>query len=91
MEILFVQFDIENTKITISSENPEQEQAVEDLNIDDTGIKLSIGFNVSYLIDAISACQGEIVRLGLHDENSSALIRAPSDPESKYVVMPMRL
>ena len=31
------------------------------------------------------------VNLGLNDENSSALITDPSDPESKYVVMPMRL
>ena len=86
-----VRVDIENTKITISSENPEQEQAVEDLNIDDTGIKLSIGFNVSYLIDAINACKGEIVSIGVNDENTSALITDPSDPDTKYVVMPMRL
>ena len=86
-----VRVDIENTKITISSENPEQEQAVEDLNIDDTGIKLSIGFNVSYLIDAINACKGELVSIGVNDENTSALITDPSDPNTKYVVMPMRL
>ena len=86
-----VRIDIDNNRITISSENPEQEQAVEDLDIDSTDTKLSIGFNVSYLIDAVNACSGELVTLGVNDESTSALITDPSDPNTKYVVMPMRL
>ena len=86
-----VRVDLDDDVLNVSSENPEQEQATEAIPIDKTGATLSVGFNVSYLIDAISACQGEIVSLGLNDENSSALITDPSDPESKYVVMPMRL
>ena len=83
--------DINNNKITISAENPEQEQAVEEIDVDDSGANLSIGFNVSYLIDAVNACKGELVSLGVNDENTSALITDPSDPNTKYVVMPMRL
>ena len=86
-----VRIDIDNNKLTISSENPEQEQAVEDIDIDETNAQLSIGFNVSYLIDAVNACSGELVSLGLNDDSSSALITDPSDPNTKYVVMPMRL
>ena len=86
-----VRVDLEDGVLNVSSENPEQEQATEAIAIDKTGVSLSVGFNVSYLIEAISACQGEMVSLGLNDENSSALITDPSDPESKYVVMPMRL
>tara|TARA_B100001540_G_C15794723_1_gene637096 strand:+ start:947 stop:2041 length:1095 start_codon:yes stop_codon:yes gene_type:complete len=86
-----VRIDINNNKITISSENPEQEQAVEDIDIEDTNVKLSIGFNVSYLIDAVNACSGELITLGVNDDNTSALITDPSDPNTKYVVMPMRL
>ena len=86
-----MRIDIENDKLIISSENPEQEQAIEDLDVDDTNAKLSIGFNVSYLIDAVNACSGELVCLGVNDENTSALITDPSDPNTKYVVMPMRL
>ena len=86
-----VRIDIDDNRITISSENPEQEQAVEDLDIDSTNTKLSIGFNVSYLIDAVNACSGELVTLGVNDESTSALITDPSDPNTKYVVMPMRL
>ena len=86
-----VRVDLEDDVLNVSSENPEQEQATEAITIEKTGASLSVGFNVSYLIEAISACRGEMVSLGLNDENSSALITDPSDPESKYVVMPMRL
>ncbi|MBT07626.1 MAG: DNA polymerase III subunit beta, partial [Rhodospirillaceae bacterium] len=86
-----VRIDIEDNKLTVSSENPEQEKGNETLDIDSTNKTLSVGFNVSYLIDAIAACDGELVNLGLNDENSSALITDPTDPESKFVVMPMRL
>ena len=86
-----VRLDINNDKITISSENPEQEQAIEEIDVEDSGANLSIGFNVSYLIDAVNACKGELVNLGVNDENTSALITDPSDPNTKYVVMPMRL
>ena len=86
-----VRIDINKDKITISSENPEQEQAVEEIDVEDSGASLSIGFNVSYLIDAVNACKGELVNLGVNDENTSALITDPSDPNTKYVVMPMRL
>jgi len=86
-----VRIDLEDNKLTVSSENPEQEKAKETIEIEHTGKSLSVGFNVSYLIDAISACEGELVNIGLNDENSSALITDPTDPESKFVVMPMRL
>jgi len=86
-----VRIDIDDKQLTVSSENPEQEKAKETIDIDSTGQTLSVGFNVSYLIDAISACEGELVNIGLNDENSSALITDPTDPESKFVVMPMRL
>ena len=86
-----VRIDLDDKQLTVSSENPEQEKAKETINIDSTEKSLSVGFNVSYLIDAISACEGELVNIGLNDENSSALITDPTDPESKFVVMPMRL
>ena len=86
-----VRIDLKDDNLTVSSENPEQEKAKETINIDNTNTNLSVGFNVSYLIDAINACDGELVNIGLNDENSSALISDPTDPQSKFVVMPMRL
>ena len=52
-----VRIDLDDNKLTVSSENPEQEKAKETIDIESTGKTLSVGFNVSYLIDAISACE----------------------------------
>ena len=52
---------------------------------------MEIGFNVNYLLDALSAIDSEKIELGLTDSNSSCLIRAPGVTQTKYVVMPMRL
>ena len=58
---------------------------------DFSGEEIEIGFNVSYLLDALAAIDTETVEVGLTDANSSCLIRAPGDSTVKYVVMPMRL
>lgn len=76
----------------ITSSNAEQEEAREELDIDYAHEPLDVGFNVSYLIDALSNVGGEEVRWSVQpDVNASALITSPDDDEFKYVVMPMRI
>lgn len=77
--------------LTISSNNPDQEEAIDELEVDYSGDSTEIGFNVTYLLDVLGAVDTECVRLLLKDGNSSALITPDSDSDSKYVVMPMRL
>ena len=86
-----VRVEIKEKELIVSSENPEQEAAKEIIDLSDKQKNLVLGFNVSYLIDAITSCDGKLVCLGLNDENSSALITDPSNPSTEYVVMPMRL
>ncbi len=77
--------------LTLQAHNPEQEEAEEELDVTYSGDEMEIGFNVNYLLDALAAIDGDQVELGLTDANSSCLVTAPSMPEAKYVVMPMRL
>ncbi len=77
--------------ITIQAHNPEQEEAEDQVEVAYKGDEVEIGFNVTYLLDALSAVDSEKVVLGLTDGNSSCLVRAPGAATSKYVVMPMRL
>ena len=86
-----VRVEISGNELVVSSENPEQEAAKEIIDLSEEQKSLVLGFNVSYLIDAISSCDGNLICLGLNDENSSALITDPSNPNTEYVVMPMRL
>lgn len=71
--------------------NPEQEEAEEELEVDYDGSEFEIGFNVSYLLDALNAVTQERVNLAMSDANSSCLITGLEDTGSRYVVMPMRL
>jgi DNA polymerase-3 subunit beta len=77
--------------LTVQAHNPEQEEAEDQLEVGFSGDELEIGFNVSYLLEALGAIETETVEVGLTDANSSCLIRAPGDTTVKYVVMPMRL
>jgi DNA polymerase III subunit beta len=77
--------------MTIQAHNPEQEEAEDEVEVNYKGEELEIGFNVNYLLDALSAIDTDRVEIGLTDANSSCLIRAPGVTQTKYVVMPMRL
>ncbi|HEY3809234.1 MAG TPA: DNA polymerase III subunit beta [Steroidobacteraceae bacterium] len=77
--------------LTVQAHNPEQEEAEDQLEVTFAGDEIEIGFNVSYLLDALAAVETETVEVGLTDANSSCLIRAPGNRQVKYVVMPMRL
>ena len=59
--------------------------------MDYTGDTIEIGFNVTYLIDALQNMSQEMVRVELSDGNSSAQVTNPDDNAFKYVVMPMRI
>ncbi len=86
-----VRVNVEPGSFKISSSNTEQEEAKEDLEVEYEGDTIEIGFNVTYLIDALSNMTVEMVRIELQDTSSSALLTAPDLPGFKYVVMPMRI
>ncbi len=77
--------------LIITTNNPEQEEAVDELEVDYAGDSAEIGFNVQYLLDVLSAIETENAVLNLKDGNSSALITPEQDTNCQYVVMPMRL
>jgi DNA polymerase-3 subunit beta len=86
-----VRLQLSNDNLEIVANNPEQEQAEENVAVQYTGDSLEIGFNVSYLLDVLGVLSGEEIKLSLADPNSSALLEESIDGDSLYVVMPMRL
>jgi DNA polymerase III subunit beta len=86
-----VRVNIEPGLLRIASSNAEQEEAKEELEIDYNGDAIEIGFNVTYLIDALTNMSQEMIKVELQDTNSSALITVPEQAGFKYVVMPMRI
>ena len=86
-----VRLNIDPGTLRVASNNAEQEEAVDELDIDYGGDSIEIGFNVTYLIDALSNMSQDMVKIDLADANSSALITIPDNATFKYVVMPMRI
>ena len=86
-----VRLNIEPGTLRVASNNAEQEEAVDELDIDYAGDAIEIGFNVTYLIDALMNMEQDMVKIELADSNSSALLTIPDDAAFKYVVMPMRI
>lgn len=86
-----VRLNFSNALLKITANNPEQEQAEEELEIDFPYDELEIGFNVSYVLDVLNAIKDEQVKFTLADANSSVVIEGAASGEALYVVMPMRL
>lgn len=86
-----IRLNLDHNILKIQAHNPEQEEAEEEMEIDYDGAGLEIGFNVTYLLDALAALPGDQVRIVLSDANSSCLIEDISLAHCRYVVMPMRL
>lgn len=86
-----VRLNIEPGTLRIASNNAEQEEAVDELDIDYGGDEIEIGFNVTYLIDALANMNQDMIKIELSDSNSSALLTIPDNAAFKYVVMPMRI
>jgi DNA polymerase III subunit beta len=86
-----VRIEVTPGQLKINAHNPEQEEAQEEVEADTRVDSLTIGFNVNYLLDALSALREEHVVLQLRDANSSALVREASSDKCRHVVMPLRL
>ncbi len=77
--------------MTLHSNNPENESAEEEIDINYTGDLFEIGFNVTYMLEAVNHLEGNTIKLELSTPDTSALLHADDDPATRYVVMPIRL
>lgn len=81
----------ESGVLRLIAHNPEQEEAVEEMELNYNGETTVIGYNVSYLSDLLGAIDSTEVEVHFNDGNSSSLWRGVGETGEIYVVMPMRL
>ena len=86
-----IRLSLSRGNLSIQANNPDQEEAEEELPVDYDETELEIGFNVTYLIDVLNVLDSQRVQIKLKDSNSSAIIHDSEDSSNLYVVMPMRL
>ena len=86
-----VRFGFAADQLRIQSNNPEQEEAEEEIPASFDGEPVEIGFNASYMLDALAAIDEPTVHIHVRDGSSSALVLGEKGRDARYVVMPMRL
>lgn len=78
-------------KLTLQAQNPEREEAEEELEVSYSQEPAVIGFNAQYLLDVLNVLEQDEVEIGFKDADSSAIVRNRDREHETFVVMPMRL
>lgn len=86
-----VKITLEPTVMRITTKTPEQEEAIEELEIDYQGEKIEIGYNVNYLIEVARAIRTENMELHLQEPDGICTIKQPEDARSTWLIMPLRI
>ncbi len=87
-----VRMEFSDGKVSISANNPDLGEAVEEIDAEYKGKPLSIGFNARYLLDVLGVLTGDgEISIELKDELSPSIIRKLGVESYLYVLMPMRL
>lgn len=86
-----VRVTFEAGRLGLQSQNPEKEEAEDELEIDYHGEPVSVGFNVGYVLDVLSAVDDSEVRIDFRNAESSAIWRGVGASDEVFVIMPMRL
>ena len=86
-----VRLSLDTNTLRLAANNPEQEEAMDEISVMYTDDSMEVGFNVSYLLDVISAIETEDVDLFFSTANMSLLLKEHDINDSCYVIMPIRL
>ncbi|MBI4387810.1 MAG: DNA polymerase III subunit beta [Candidatus Omnitrophica bacterium] len=84
-----VKFDFVKDKILISAHSPNLGEVKEEVEAKVTGDDLSIGFNPSYLMDALKSLGDESISFSLSKSDKPGLLKAEGN--YLYVIMPMQV
>ena len=79
----------DNNRLKLQANNPDKDEAEEEIAVDYTHEPMRLGCNVTYLLEVLSVIEEEVIRICLTD--TSLLIQALSSDNEYYVVMSMRL
>ncbi len=86
-----VRVHLSQGSMKMRANNPEQEEAEEEVEIDYSGDLLELGYNVAYLLDVLNAIDDPYFRLTLSHNHASSIIQGVEQVDATYVVMPMRI
>jgi DNA polymerase-3 subunit beta len=86
-----IKFGLHKDNLMISANNPDQENALEEVKVEYDADDIDVGFNAKYLSEIGSHIQGEDMLFYFKDSTSPVIVKDPEDVSSLFVVMPMRI
>ena len=75
----------------ITSTNPDNGEALEELELQYSGEPLTTGYNLNYLVEAAKAVKTDEIEMHFQGNNGICVLREPGDEHSVWLVMPMRM
>ena len=86
-----IRLELDQGSAKVVAHNPDQEEARDEIAVEYSGEAIEIGFNVTYLMEALRALTENKVEIRVQDGNSGCLLQTPGDETTQYLIMPMRL
>lgn len=86
-----IRLELDEGSAKVVAHNPDQEEARDEIKVEYGGELIEIGFNVTYLMEALRALTESKVEVHIQDGNSGCLLQSPGDKTTQYLIMPMRL
>ena len=85
-----IQLALDHNLLRLVAQNPEHEEAQEEIELEYSGKPFSVGFNVSYLLDAINNVDSAEVLFLFPEDAHSCVIQDTVVHDFKFIVMPIR-
>jgi DNA polymerase III subunit beta len=86
-----VHFRLRNNLLELAANNPDQEEATEELSIDYKGENIDIIFNIGYFVDILNVVETETINIFFKKGDAGVVIEeANNDQNCLYVLMPIR-
>ncbi len=86
-----IRLELTKGSLKVSAHNPEHEEAIDEIPVEYAGTDVEIGFNVTYLMDALKALTNDQIEAELQDANTGCMLHDPDNDDTLYLIMPMRL
>ncbi|CAL1238790.1 DNA polymerase III subunit beta [Candidatus Methylocalor cossyra] len=86
-----ISLEVSDETLRLKAQNQEQEEAEETLPVELRGEALTVGFNATYLLDAVEHVTSERVRFSFPKAVNACLVEDEADDRFRFIVMPMRL
>jgi len=86
-----IKFELDNNQLVLTSEHADFGSARDEIAIEYTGEKLSMGFNCRYFMEALQVMEGESIQASISSNESPCLITSEEDEGFLGIIMPMKL